>query len=680
MAGEFDDLIPGDDFADLIPSRGDRAKAAIVSGAETAVNAQDLASQAALRGIANLIGLPGSVEALVRSGATAGMEAATGLPPAYEVKNLLPTPEDVAGFMGKLGFQMNRRPESAPGKIAAGAVEGMASSPFGAGGVIMGALGGGGAEAAGQALEGTPYEQAGRVVAGVGLPLLAGQVRAFPATSSSIARDALEGLAPSQVEMTQRLMEAARAKGVDLTVAEAIAQVTGRTPLQDVQRVVEQSRGGGVRMQDFMNRRPGQVEGAVTRELDAIGPASPIPAEIPPRVQAAAQDVIKDVGEARTQAVRPLYNAADPVRVPAQDVEGIIAKIDDMIAADKTGILSGGPLAELRRRLIEAPAKDAVPGTRAQYVDGKFVPSTPGTPAQARVPVTDIENLDRARKFFRDRMDKPDIAADAIDKETAAKIGPLLGELRDLMARSSDDYRQGLAEYERITNEIANPAIRSPVGQLAATDPLDAGAFAKQRQILFPAKPETLNPNAVRRAVLEVNEKDPTAARDLTRQFLQNAFNEASKKQLTNAENAGARFRILVAGNPQQERNLSAALEALDPRNGTSIRQGFENLLQVLEATGRRLAPGSQTEFNRLLTREMEQGGVQQALTPKKTITEWVQRARYRKNAEELADILTAPDAIDRLKRLSVLAPNSDQAISMVASMMALPKPGQTGE
>jgi hypothetical protein len=76
----------------------------------------------------------------------------------------------------------------------------------------------------------------------------------------------------------------------------------------------------------------------------------------------------------------------------------------------------------------------------------------------------------------------------------------------------------------------------------------------------------------------------------------------------------------------------------------------------------------------------MEQGGAAQALKPKQTIDEFIRRARYKRNAEELADILTDPNAIDRLKRLSVLAPNSEPAVAIVASMMALPRPGQTGE
>jgi hypothetical protein len=652
MAGEFDDLIPNDEFADLIPSRGDRIKAGVVAGGEAAASAQEIASGAALRGVSNLIGLPNAIDQLIAAGVRAGGEA-IGLPPAYNAPPmaLLPSSEAVAGFLQSIGLPVNRRPESVAGKIAAGAIEGAASSPFGAGGIIAGALGGGGAEAAGQALEGTPYEQAGRVAAGVTLPLLAGGVRSIPATSSSIARDALEGVTPSQVEMAQRLIETARGKGIDLTVAEALAQVTGRTPLQDVQRVVEQSRGGGIIMQDLLNRRPGQVQGAVTRELDGIGPAVADPSEIPPRLQAAAQGVIDDAVRARTQAVNPLYQAADTVSVPDEKVRSLVANLDMIMASDKTGYLSSGPLRNLRDRLMP---------------DGE--------------PITDIANLDRLRKAVRDTLDRPDLSGPAISKETEARVNEALDYLRTRMESSSPEFAKGLRSYQEITENVVNPAVRSPVGQLAATDPLDPGAFAKQRQILFPAKPETLTPNAVRRAILEVNEKDPTAARDLTRQFLQNAFNDASKKQLTNAENAGARFRVLVAGNPQQERNLAAALEALDPKNGTSIRQGFENLLQVLEATGRRQAPGSQTEFNRLLTREMEQGGAAQALKPKQTIDEFIRRARYKRNAEELADILTDPNAIDRLKRLSVLAPNSEPAVAIVASMMALPRPGQTGE
>lgn len=123
--------------------------------------------------------------------------------------------------------------------------------------------------------------------------------------------------------------------------------------------------------------------------------------------------------------------------------------MDKDIAADQTGKISG-VLSDLRDRLTERRAAPAIEDSLSRMT------GRPAVSAQARVPVTGIENLDRARKAFRDRVELPPINANAISKEQAAAVLPSLDTLAAKMEAASPDYVAGKQLYERITGKLSN--------------------------------------------------------------------------------------------------------------------------------------------------------------------------------------------------------------------------------
>jgi hypothetical protein len=431
-------------------------------------------------------------------------------------------------------------------------------------------------ETAGEVTKGTAAEPYARVAGAVGPAVLKGAVSSAARLSNPL-RGVMGDVSPTDETAAQALLDQSRAAGAPITVPESIQQATGSaTNLGNVQRVVEQSPEGGQIMKPFYAQRPQQTEDLGKSILRQIATGTPDPYEVAPKVQQASTNTVSAADQARTAAVKPLYQAAATNTVPIDDMNAFMGKIDTMIAADKSGLISP-QLQKLRDALTETPANAA----------------TQASPATPRIPITDIENLDNVRKYFRDRIAQPAIAQDAIPKQVGARIGGLMDELRTMMVNNSPDFAAAKQRYQDITNTTINPLLRSPTGQLAAAE-----TFPRQAEILFEPNPLPGSESAVANAVRQVARQDPDAASQLVRLHLERTFNEAMQNNLPGANQfGGPKFAAVVAGNTQQAKNLEAMVRALpdgDLKWG-ALRKG----LNIMEAMGTRQPMGSATEFNR---------------------------------------------------------------------------------
>jgi hypothetical protein len=291
--------------------------------------------------------------------------------------------------------------------------------------------------------------------------------------------------------------------------------------------------------------------------------------------------------------------------------------------------------------------------------------------AEARVPVTDIENLDRARKYLRDKVDLPPIAAEATPKEAGGTINKLLDDLRTEMENASAPFAAGKTEYQRISRDVVDPLLKSPTGQLATTD-----AFEKQKQILFAPDPLPGSERHVGQAVSSVVKTDPVAAQNLVNMKIRQSFEEATQN-LTGgpAQFGGPKFVASLTGNGQQRKNLEAAVKALP--NGTVVWGGFNRMLNILEAQGRRQSVGSQTEFNKLLNKDIGSGGVGDIVALTASPGKWwsvaqdaYQQFRYGKNTELFANLFTSPEAVKELRKIAQLSPGSPKTQAVISNLI----------
>jgi hypothetical protein len=170
-------------------------------------------------------------------------------------------------------------------------------------------------EAAGQATEGTamePYARIAAAMAGGTAVSMAG--RGGPDTR--LLAEASRGATDDQVAAARGLMEEAQRRGVQLTMAEALQQVTDAgTGMGRMQRVIEGTRAGNERIAPVMAQRPAQVRQAIGDFADTIAAPTDQPSMIGAQAQQAASGALDDTRQFINAWAKPYYD-----RLPGQSL------------------------------------------------------------------------------------------------------------------------------------------------------------------------------------------------------------------------------------------------------------------------------------------------------------------------------------------------------------------------
>lgn len=651
------------------------------------------------KGVAGLVGLPGLMQSGVDAGIATAEQWITGRPtsindiatrakahgPNISAGDILTTGNTTKAIESATGPLYQA--QTVPGQYASTIAEFAPGAVFGGGSLLQR-----GAqvlapaivsETAGQATKGTAWEPyfrvGGALLGGIGTA-----IAQAPRGGKAILGQNLDGISEVNFNAARAFQAQGADRGVNLTLGEALNQVTGGRGqnISRIERVVANSGDdAGQIMNDFYAARPGQVENVARKAFDDFGPTPANPHTIGPQIGQAAEGIVGDAVSARTQAVSPMYRAAATDTVDPAAVQGLVKEIDALIARDTTG-LTHGPLNNLKSSLVAKPATPGTPGARTPVTDPKtgrvirydHSPATPGTPA---VLANDVENLDRARKYFRDQTDLPQFAPNAIDKETGALITGKTSALDQAMEAASPNFAAGKDAYQAITRKDIEPLMSGPLGQIASRDTTTAKAI----EALFPANPLPGSAPHTLEAVKSLSAKSPAVANQLVRTYVERVFNNASKDGVGGPNvNGGAKFVANLKGNSEQAANLRAAIQGL--KNGDDILPGFERMLDVLQATGWRPGKGSDTAFNQQIQKQLTGSAsptgfvVEQAskggLGLPKAITERWNNYRMGKNTEELARILTDPKATLLFKTLANAAPTSAKALMLTARLTVL--------
>jgi len=535
---------------------------------------------------------------------------------------------NVPGFVEK-GLAARVASGAAPAVADAAALAAVKAGAGRAAGAVVPAVS---SETAGQLTQGSAAEPYARFL-GAAVPGLAGALgRAIHDAPARAVSSATERMTPAEYEAAAALHSKARALGVPITGPEAIQGATsGATQLGELQRLAEGSLRGGATMAQFFRERPGQVDAAMQRVLDAITRPTSRPSDIAPAINQVGIDAMQAAERMRTRAVNPYYNAARTETLNPNAVRAVANEFERAGAGDTTGILSG-PLERARGLFVRTPATEAAPEVLA----------------------TDIGNLNRARKHLRDQSELPAFAADAIPKETSAVLGNVLGGLRDRMERGSRNFAQGNQEYERLSRTVIDPFAASPTGQLAKAATPEA-----QASIMFSRNPKPGSQKQVGNAAKSIAARRPDVVGDFIRNQIERQYN-ASSADLGRGANqyAGAKFAKDLVGNEQQRKNLTAVLDALP--NGGYVQRELGDLLDVFQATGTRIPAGfisdlrntTNTEFgtNHAL-HAVGAGGVHPAGAALSALREVVTRGTRTRNAGRLADVFVAPDSVQQIQR-----------------------------
>jgi len=361
--------------------------------------------------------------------------------------------------------------------------------------------------------------------------------------------------------------------------------------------------------------------------LNRVGPQVAEPTSIAPRIQGAAEDVITSARQAGNARAAPFYAQA----------------MTDRVSGAEFSALTKDPVI---REAVTKVLKDPFYGVIGQSP-------------------TSVSVLDAAKKYL------DDIAGAAKQEGMNNKARIASGSIDNLLKTAdtaSAAYPQARSIVSKNMRDVVEPLQRQPIGQLA-----EATTFPAQRAILFPANPETLTPSAVRQTINQIRVRDQTAARDLTRQFLQTQFDEVTQNLVSGGNvMGGAKFAAAITGNNRQGQNIRAAVESV---GGRPALDGFNRFIQIMEAQGKRQPAGSMTEFNKQISEEIGRGGVigqtaATAASPGAWLTgakDFYERFKYGGNSAELAQIFTDPQSVDRMRRLSMMNPGSERAQALAA-------------
>ena len=590
------------------------------------------------RAAAGVIGLPQNLNAMANWAGSAITEK-TGMPSGKSPIPAVRLISEMFGVVPNLGEMVGEgydrisdlltgkpvyKPQTGPGRVTDLTVQTLVGGPGTLGQKAAMGLSAGAAGEGARLITDNPIAIGVLQMLGAGAASLPWILRSVPAENIHAA---IKDIKPDQLKLAQKLMDDAAARGVQLTGAEAIAQVTGKNSLQDIQRVVEASKHGGPTLQGVMNTRPGAVRQAFEQQADQITPPPASPSATPVRMQQAAEQSITKARQFGNAAAEPLYDAARTQRIPSHD----------------WNTLAQNPATQ---KALKAVKGDPICGVTNE-LDGS------------------VAWLDAAKRWMDDKL--------RTASPSEAKIWRSANsDLKAVADRASTDYRQARGIVSKNMTEVVDPMKASPVGDISKTGNLPAEqAMKAQGEILMPSAPRALDPVTIRTAIETLNKQDPTAARAFVRQNMQAIFDEATQNLSGGANQwGGAKFAAQVAGNPRQRDNLRALIEASSDKQAWV---GFNRMLEVFEATGKRHAPGSQTAFNEKIVSELSRGGtkignVTEALG---TISRWYDNFRFGKNTDQMAQILTDPRSVDLMRKLAKEAPDSAKASALVAQIFA---------
>ncbi|WP_309388849.1 hypothetical protein [Chelatococcus sambhunathii] len=451
-------------------------------------------------------------------------------------------------------------------------------------------------------------------------------VRAYTQADNAMAAAAARGVSDAEYEAARRLQETGARIGVPLSGPEAIQEATsGATKLADLQRVVEGSPTGGQVTARFYSERPQQVATAANSAFDAIAPASPAPSTLGPRAAAAAQDALDETRRRINDTTRPFYRAAE---------SHLLADADfDPIARDPAF------QASLRR-------------LRSDEVLG---------PTYRAMPDNSIAVVDAVTKDMRDRgVALGNSANPGFSSQTAGMYGSGAAEARDIArtpARGgSQAYDDALTMQEQARRQNLEPLEQGPLGRIAAANSTQS-AYSE----LLPRNPLTGGTDEVLNAILRIREQEAGLPASLVRQSLADSFDAAGRRIATGEnQSVGGRFANDVAGTPQQRTNLDAVLGAI---GRPEAQPRINDLLDVFRATSQRRPMGSPTEPNRAINERLDRvtAPVAMAAAPASAgstlfgeIRNRVRLAARDRAHNQLAELFTAPDSVERIRQLGL--------------------------
>jgi hypothetical protein len=456
-------------------------------------------------------------------------------------------------------------------------------------------------------------------------------------------------------QMNVPLVNSLRAKAGRLDIPLTPAELTSLASLTSQQKVLTNIPDSQVKMQKFYRERERKVQSAVDDYLGTISKVQES-SEAGLIGSEALQARKRQLEAEREAATEPLYKSAFAASVPV-DTAPVIGKIDNLL---KTYSPNSKPAAYLKRIKSlferEVPALDDA----GNEITKKGI--------ENRLPV--LQN----NKFELDSMFKEETFT-SMDGKIQRELTGIKNTLLEQMGKDNPDYLAANAEFERLSGSL-NELNKRITGSSLLQIPRD-NLKNFSRRIFENPSPETVR--YVKEQIIAGGGEDAWNA--VTRSYLEDAWQTAkkpAKSQQGDKFDTGNTWQNILLGDEKSKAAIRVAL-------GKTEYQALRDLAQVLQAAGSVRKLGSDTAFNQLVTEELIKNPPMTSFTtaaarvvggikldqPAKVVSDWAIRRDAAANAEQIANIITSPDGIQRLKELRQMSKTSAKYWAGLSQLLA---------
>lgn len=456
-------------------------------------------------------------------------------------------------------------------------------------------------------------------------------------------------------QMNVPMIDSLKAKAGRLDIPLTPAELSSLASLTSQQKVLTNIPDSQVKMQKFYREREKKVQSAVDDYLGTISKVQDSSEAGSMGFQALEAQKEKLIQE-RAAAVEPLYTSAFAASVPV-DTKPVIGQIDSMLKVQPANGKAAAYLKKMKGLLQrEVPALDDQ-GNQITKI---------GT--EDRLPV--LQNA----KFEMDSLFKED-AFSSLDKKMQGDLTQIKNTLLEQMGKDNPDYLAANAEFERLSGPL-NEFNRRITGSSLLQIPKD-NLKNFSRRIFENPSPETVR--YAKEQIIAGGGEDAWNA--VTRSYLEDAWQTAkkpAKSQQGDKFDTGNTWQNILLGDEKSKAAIRVAL-------GKTEYQALRDLSQVLQAAGSVKKLGSDTAFNQLVTEELIKNPPMTSFTtaaarvvggikldqPAKVVSDWAIRRDAAANAEQIANIITSPDGIQRLKELRQMSKTSAKYWAGLSQLLA---------
>lgn len=511
-------------------------------------------------------------------------------------------------------------------------------------------------------------------IAGIIGGTVSGRTMFAPSRADEMIRRNAENLTQQDFDNARALMAAARAQGIDITTAEAIAAVsTGGSDLASLAVDVSTLRQGASRFTPVQRARLERFDTRLNEILDELrGPTTARTPEMTGAIlQQAARDYQNRARSTVRQAVDPFYERLKGVEYPAENVEALHTRLQRA----KTENFQPGDAGWIQIENLQN-------GLFARDPRGRPLNGQDGRELRYR---TDVRHLDSwlagYDDFANNRTETP------ISTRVLANINPAVRAFETSLVNNVPELSRARRETRELSRIIIDPYRRALAGISDPEQAQDAGQLFRYIAGYSTSGNTRIDPGTVRRGYRALYQQDPRAAVDALSYHIRNVFDQAYSDTIQGSPRvtAPAVFRQRLFGNSTNRANIKTMFDEIDRQRGLPVGTSFsalENFLDISAATGQLPGVGSptagragvqaQAREGRVMAGALAQTAVGGIAAPTNAIGRWmantIEYATYDRIAELFAS--TDPATIDNIMRLARADSHSPEALIFAAQLV----------